>query len=494
MSEEIKRSVFDIFKQQTQTYEEACKKRDSEQLSKKIERFRVAEDGEYEVRVLPLAPYLDENDNPIEGKEVRKGYEYPVQQQFITIKTPAKGKKKAGKINIPVVRATQKGVDLPVDIIDEYVKIAKDYGEDIAEKIGKNSYSGGLKWNFQHAMYVLDVNKNRKGPLLYTCSGAQYHGIDEEKFSIWNQLRKSRPNRPDICPLCSFTNAYTLTIKRGNNNGKTEYKFSINALGEEDNLNESELNALVAAPRIPDEIYRYTRYQFEATLAFLQQYDEMLDIDVCAQEDFQTAVEQLRAALSKDDTSHFSMDSAGDSKDNKSKSTDITLDLLWDELDYIEEQGLDKTSDEYKELREKIGQYIQDHDLDMRVSHSKSNTQLLNDIEELEGNNAQTASKKEVEKPKEEAAPAPRKRQALVEEEETEEQPAEEEPKDEPEPEAEKEAEEGPVRRPRRQRPVDDDDEEESKPAETKEEEQPKEGAPESEEEEETPRRRRRLR
>lgn len=489
-------SVFDIFAQTRQTYEEALKKRESEQTIKKIERFRVSEDGEYKVRVLPLAPICDENNVPLEKDKQREGYEFPVQQQFITIKVPAKGKKKASKLSIPVVRTTQKGVNLPVDLIDEYVKIAKDYGDDIADKIAGNNYSGGLKWNFQHAMYVLDINKNRKGPLLYTCSGSQYHAIEDEKFNIWNQLRESRPDRPGVCPLCDFTNAYTLTIKRSNNNGKTEYKFSINALGSEDKLSEAELSTLFNTSRISDEIYRYTRYQFEATLVFLQQYDELLQIDVCAQEDFQAAVEKLRAALSKDDTSHFSMDSAGEGKDGdgKVKSVEVTLDALWDESDYIDEQGLGKSSDEYKELREKISQYIQDHDLDMRVSHSKVNAQLLQEIEDLENNNAQTASKpvakKEVETPKDDPmddkpadeVPTRRRRTAVPSDEEEQQAEAAPEPKDEPE--AKEETEEQPARA-RRQRPTDD------------EEEQPENGGEEQAAEaatDEAPRRRRRLR
>ena len=58
MSEQIMKSVFEIFAQTQQTYAEAQKKRESEQTVKKIERFRTAEDGEYKVRVLPLAPVL----------------------------------------------------------------------------------------------------------------------------------------------------------------------------------------------------------------------------------------------------------------------------------------------------------------------------------------------------------------------------------------------------------------------------------------------------
>lgn len=470
MSEQIMKSVFEIFAQTQQTYAEAQKKRESEQTVKKIERFRTAEDGEYKVRVLPLAPVLDE-DGKMQEMD-RKGYEYPVQQQFITIKVPAKGKKKASKINIPVVRTTQKGVDLPVDIIDTYVTIAKEYDDEaVTKKVSENGYSGGLKWNYQHAIYVLDCNKNRKGPLLYTCSGAQYHQIEDEKFNIWDQLRENRPERPDECPLSSFTNAYVLTIKRTNNNNKTEYKFSINALGKEDALSESELNALLAASRIPDEIYRYTRYQFEATLVFLQQYDEMLQLDVCEQEDFKAAVEKLRAALPKEDTSHFSLDSADNKAgEGKAKNVEETLDTLWDENDYIEDQGLGRNSNEYMELREKISQYVQDHELDMRISHSKTNAQILSDIEELENNNAQKVSKSADDEnasgdapknddPKDEEIPTRRKRASYQKDEEGDENgQQQEEAHAENNEQPDSEHEEEPARRTRK-RPADDEEE-----------------------------------
>lgn len=386
MSEE-KKLLSSLFAQVQQTYEEAVEKRESEKTSARVDRFRTPEDGEYKVRVLPLAPTLDENGNVVDMP--RKGYEYPVQQQFIKIKLPSKDGKKAKFIQIPVVRTTQKGVDLPVDIIDTYVKIAKEYDdEEVTKKVGENSYSGGLKWNYQHAMYVLDVNKGRKGPLLYTCSGSQYHSLEEEKWNIWNQLKENNVQRDDTCPICGFSSGYILTVKRYEESKQTKYKFSLNAIGGPDSLKEEELNALLKAPRIPDEIYRYTRYQFEATLEFLKQYDETLELDVCQQDDFKEAVEQLRAALPSDDTSHFSLADAGKDKKDSGKSEEITLDSLFAELDAIDQQGLGKKSDEYLELREKITQFVQDNNLDIRFKHSDTCGQILEEIEDLMDNNA----------------------------------------------------------------------------------------------------------
>lgn len=457
---ELKLSMAEIFAQTRQTYKEDEAKRASERISAKIERFRTADDGEYKVRILPLVPNILD-DGTVEKME-RKGFEYPVLQQFIKIKVPKKGSK-GGKndsfINIPIIKATQKGVGLPVDIIDTYVKIAKEFDDfDVIEKITSNSFSGGLKWNYVHAMYVLDLNKNRKGPLLYQCSASQYHSIDDTKKDIWDQLRESQPDREDCDPLSDFTLAYPLGIKRTTENRKTEYSFSIKALGATDPLSENELKALLDAPRIPDEIYRYTRYQFEATLVFLKQYDEKLELNVCEEDDFKEAVEQLRAALSPDDTSHFNIDNVGKDKEGSAKTDEITLNSLFDELDAIAEAP--RTSDEYNELREKITQFVQDNELDIRISHSKSNSQLLDEIEELMSNDKQASidnSSKEEAPEEEEAKPVTHHRSRPVKEEpkdeEQEEAPEEEQSAGDPEPEKE------PERPARRQRPSDDEEE-----------------------------------
>ena len=488
-------SVFDIFKQSAQTYDQALAKYESEKPIKKTERYRISDDGDYLVRILPLCPHIGEDGNPI--KMERTGYEYDVRQQFLKIKLPSKGGSKRGKVvQIPVIQTTQKGVGLPVDLIDTYVKIAKEFDEDgsITKKVTSNGFDGGLKWNWQHAMYLLDLDKKRKGPLLFMSTASQYRSMDDVKRDVWGQLVAVDDNNREQCPLCSIEGAYPLKITRSDNNGKTEYKFSLQTIGKPDSLKQEELKALLDAPRIDDEIYKYTRYQFEATLEFLKQYDEMLDISVCEEEDFKAAVEQLRNALPKEDNSHFDLTKASsDKKDSSSsKSEVVTIDTLWDENDAIESNGLGKDSDEYNELREKIVQFIQDNKLDVRVGHSKSNVQILEDIEDVMENNAAPVSTKEEPKnnDKEEEASADdeKKEEEVPVEEETsrrrrtrpsdEEQPAKTEPAKQEENDDEPEEEQ-----PRRRRPADDDVEKDSAP-----EPQPEEAPAE----EETPRRRRR--
>lgn len=398
MSEETKKmSAFKIFAQTQQTFAEAEEKAKLEAGSPKVERFRIGEDGEYSLRILPLAPNFDENGNilPME----RKGYEYPVHQFFLTIKVPANKGKKAKKISIPVIRATDKEVGYSVDLIDEYLKIAKEmYSDDegLMKVITGNAYSGGLRWNYQHAMMLLDVSSDKeraKGPMLWQCSHSQYKDIDAAKMRLWQELRED--GEQETCPISWFTDAYPVKIIRTNNNNKTEYKVEIGR--KQLDVKEEEADKLLGLPRIPEQIYRYTRYQMEATLEFLKQYDEEHQMEVCNEPDFKEAVEKLKGELSPEDTSHFTLNGAG-TKDNG--KDEVTIDSLWSEYDYITDQDLSEKSDEYQELREKIRQFIEDNELDVRISRSKNNQQLLEEVED-----AWEDKKKEVKKEEPEEAP-----------------------------------------------------------------------------------------
>lgn len=57
---------------------------------------------------------------------------------------------------------------------------------------------------------------------------------------------------------------------------KTEYIISIDNESDALPLSREELTALLAAPRIPEVIYRYTRYHLGATVEFLKQCDTVL--------------------------------------------------------------------------------------------------------------------------------------------------------------------------------------------------------------------------
>lgn len=417
MSEEKRKlSAFEAFQQTQLTFAEAEEKAKQEAGAPKVDRFRIGEDGEYQIRVLPLAPNFDEQGNilPME----RKGYDYAVHQFFLGIKVPNKNKKgKPKKISIPVVRTTDKEVGYSVDLLDTYVKIAKEmYADDepIMKLLSSSSYEGGIRWNYQHAIMVLDVSSDKeraKGPQVWQCSHSQYKDLDAAKMRLWAELKADEGQ--DTCPISGFANAYPVKVIRKTESNKTDYTIEIGR--RKLDIQEAEAEKLLDLPRLPELLYRYTRYQMEATLVFLKQFDEEHEMEVCKEPDFIEAVETLKGELPADDTSHFDLANATGKDSDKDE---VTLNSLYAEYDAIVDQGLNEKSDEYQELREKIRQFIETKELDVRISRTKNNIQLLEEIEEtLESEQNQP---KEESKPASAPAPAAHRRAPKPKQEEPE--------------------------------------------------------------------------
>ena len=380
MSEEVRKlSAFEAFQQSQQTYDEAEAKAKQEAGTPKVERFRIGEDGEYTIRILPLAPNFDDAGNILPMD--RKGYEYSVHQYFLTIKVPSKKGGKSKKLSIPVIRTTDKEVGYSVDLLDTYVKIAKEMyadDEDLIKFLTGSSYEGGIRWNYQHGIMVLDLTSDKtraKGPQIWQCSHSQYKDIDAAKMRLWKELREE--DGQETCPISGFVNAYPIKVIRKTDK-KTEYTIEIGR--KKADISESEAMSLLELPRIPELLFRYSRYHMEATLAFLQQFDEDHDMEVCKESDFIEAVEKLKGELPADDNSHF--DIASSASKSNGKEEEVTISSLWAEYDNIVDQDLNEKSDEYQDLREKIRQFIEDNELDVRISRAKNNQQLLEEIDE----------------------------------------------------------------------------------------------------------------
>ena len=455
-----KLSAFEAFAQTQISYTEAEEKAKLEAGSPKVARYRIGEDGEYTIRILPLAPTFDENGNILPMD--RKGYDYPVHQQFISIMVPGKKGGKKKKISIPVIRTTDNEVGYSVDIIDTYVKIAKEMysdDKDLMELINNSNYYGGLKWSYQHAIMVLDLMNDKeraKGPQLWQCSHSQYRDLDGAKMRLWRELRAD--GEQETCPISWFTGAYPVKVVRETDKNNTSYNFEIGRKVVD--VKEEEAQALLDLPRIPEQIYRYTRYQFEATVEFLKQYDELHEMEVCQEPDFLEAVEKLKGELPQDDNSHFDIATASQS----SEKEEVSINSLWADYDAIADQGLGEKSDEYQELREKIRQFIEDQELDVRISRSKNNQQLLEEIEDAL-DDKERKPKKEV---KEEAPAKPSRAARAARPKADDDEPSDEEDggepetkpeqEQEPEPEPEPEKKPEPAARPRRPRPTDDEE------------------------------------
>ena len=375
-------SVEEMFLKSQESYEEAQLRAQEENKSfARTEFFRMDKFGVYRLRVLPIAPNQD-------GTPSRPGYEFPVHQLLLELEKPGNGAKNS-KMYVTVTRATDAGYS--VDPIETYRKLAvataKDVGDEkLAEKIDGGSFGGGLKYSYGHCLYVYDLSERGKGLQMMTLSHAQFKELDERKFKLWQKKLQKNPSYP--CPISSVREAYPVEIEKRKNGAKTEYIISIDNESDALPLTREELTALLAAPRIPEVIYRYTRYHLGATVEFLKQCDALYGMNLMESEEMKQVVATLASELPKDDTSEFSFDRR--SKDNKENEQNgggqLSIDDLFDRYESLQEQGLGDKTEEGQELRAMIRGYIDQERLSIRVTRSTTNRELLDMIErEIEG-------------------------------------------------------------------------------------------------------------
>lgn len=369
-------SVEDLFLASQETYAQAqLRAQEENKAFARTEFFRMDKLGVYRLRVMPIAPAAD-------GVLARPGYEFPVHQLLLELEKPSTGGK-AAYLYVTVPRATDAGY--PLDLIDIYRKAAvaeaKALGDDkLAEKIGGGSFGGGLKYSYGHALYVLDLDERAKGLQLLTLSHSQFKDLDERKFKLWQKKLAKNPSYP--CPISSIRDAYPVEIEKKKNGGKTEYLVSIDNESDADILSKEELAALMSAPRIPEVIYRYSRYQAEATVEYLKQCDARYGMSLMEGDEMKEAVATLMAALPKEDTSSFSFDKrTKDNKENPAAGA-ATLDDLFERFENLQAEGLGDRTEQGQELRGLIRAYIEQEGLQIRVTRSTSNKDLLEMIEE----------------------------------------------------------------------------------------------------------------
>lgn len=378
--EEMIKSPFDLFADVQETYEEALQKSADESKSfAKTKHFRMDSVGTYSVRILPLAP-VKQPDGTYQLE--RKGYEYPTKTQLLKLTNPNPKSKKDQNFFVTVTQANYVG--LSVDLIDTYIQVAEEkYGDDekLMKKINGSGFEGGLKWSSQRAMYVLDTQKKDEGIQLLTLSYSQYKDLEDRKIAVWEKLRKK--DAKAFCPVSSIQGAYPVEITRKEENKKTTYTFNIDVLADTMPLEETELQALLDAPRLPEILYRYSRFHLEATIEFLKQYDEKNEMDVMSSKTIAEAIEKIKLELPADDKSHFSFDKKErNGEGNENEPEENTIDTLWKRWEDLNERGIGDKSDEGQELRDDIRAFIDDNDLRVRVVRGKSNQDLLEAIED----------------------------------------------------------------------------------------------------------------
>ena len=404
--EEMIKSPFDLFAGVQETYEEAIEKSAQESKSfAKTKHFRMDSAGTYSVRILPLAP-VKQADGTYNLE--RKGYEYPTKTQLLKITNPNSKSKKDQQYFVSVTHADYVG--LSVDLIDTYISVASEkYGDDekLIKKIKGTSFEGGLKWSSQRAMYVIDMDKRSDGIQLLTLSYSQYKDLEDRKIAVWEKLRSKNPKA--FCPVSSIQGAYPVEIARKEENKKTTYTFNIDVLSDVVPLDEGELKALLDAPRIPEVLYRYSRFHLEATIEFLKQYDEKNEMDVMSSKAMQEAIEKIKMELPADDKSHFSFERKDSDAESSNEAEENTIDNLWKRWESLNERGIGDKSEEGQELRDDIRAFIDDNSLSVRVVRGKTNEDLLVAIEDaLEvGKNAQSEEQEQEDEAEEVHAKSP---------------------------------------------------------------------------------------
>lgn len=399
-----------LFQQSGETIEDAKRKAAEEAKKKAMKFFKMDKNDRYLVRILPNAPLINENGELVVGEDGkpkfagdRKSYEYPIQS--LTLGIAGDNKKMR---YVTVVRGKYAG--LPADIVDAYVTAALNKyadSQDICKRIKSNSFSGGLKWDSKRAMYILDMNKPTDGIQILQLSYAQYKELEDRKMSEWAELIKEVPDAS--CPISSIQ-AYPIEIyKKEGEGGKTEYQFTIKTR-RVDNLSEEVLEALIAAPRIPDTIYHYSRYTMEATIEYLKQYDAKHNLSVFDSKEVQDAIEQVKGWLSPDDTSHFSLNGK---EDGKEENIDDMISSFYDKAKVLEKDGLKAGTPEYSQLKNDIREFCDAHNIDVVITRTKSIEAVLADIEdylerEEAGDNDETPEDEpEAEEAGQTPAPAP---------------------------------------------------------------------------------------
>lgn len=149
-----------------------------------------------------------------------------------------------------------------------------------------------------------------------------------------------------------------------------------------DILSKEELTTLLNTPRIPNVIFRYSRYQFGATLEFLKQCDNKYSLQIMDSEEMKEAIEKLYSELSKDDNSEFTFDKRSKDAKENAENNNVSIDILFDKFEDLQEQGLGDKTEEGQELRGLIRSFIEQEHLAIRITRSTSNQELLDTIED----------------------------------------------------------------------------------------------------------------
>lgn len=322
----------------------------------------------YKVRVLPLKPV---------GDSVQKGYTYPVHKMVVSVARNSGTK----PMFVNITRPDYAGIDGDIGRLfrNAVLRLADDTkNKELKEAV--NHGMDGVKYRAKEIMYVIDVDTrvDKDGaPLIQSLelSYTQAKDIRAQVKANWEDANKD--GEKDQCPVSRIKDAYSLNIIKSGAGLETSYSFSLSRKNNE-TLTEEELIKWVGLPTIPEQFYTYTRYQHEALLAYLKQWENDHGLEITSTPEFIEMNERVLSQIPESDKSHFAV---------SEKDSDVTevgsvqLDGLVELLDIIESEGLDeRESEEAGKLRGDIGIFIEENSLKTTITRDKSNKELIDEI------------------------------------------------------------------------------------------------------------------
>lgn len=444
-----------------ESFEEAQARKEKEEAESgnrpDINYFKMDKFADYDIKVFPH--------HPESLKAGSKGYSTPVRQAWLNIVKPGADK----EINVKVFNAKQCGFSedllstykylavgkLKAEIADAKGK-AKEKLEKVLETVDSSGFNGGLRFDFKHLMWILDMQNRDKGLHMFECSNGVFKSLEETKMTIWGKRYKKNKKAP--CPVTGvspdgLSAANIVIIQKLKNGKKTDYKVMLDLEEDMAEFTQEEIKALMAAPKLPSFIY-YNKRSFQATMIFLEQYDAKYNLGVFSSDEFVDVVEKLKAEVDavKDDTSSFDLNSKGKSdgdSDNDTESAEgLKLDDLLDEFDTLVEDGIEDGSDEMNDFRKKLRQYIKQEGISgIKIGRKDATEDVIQKIEDFVEENGERGIVAADDEEEEVADETPANEPDTTEDEEADEDDQEDTDTEDEADEDEEEEEEKPTRR-----------------------------------------------
>lgn len=352
-----------------------------------INYFKILKDefGDFDIRIMPHHP-----ESTAAGA---KGYSEPVKQAWLKI-AKAEGDK---PINVKVFDARTCGFEddlivtfkyLAIGQLKEQLKVATKSKQELIQKdidkIDSNGFNGGLRFDYKHLIWLLNMAKREEGLKLYEASNGVFKSIEEAKMTIWGKRFKKDKAAP--CPISYPFGANNVILSKLKDGKKTKYKAMLDIEEGLIELEAAEIQALMDAPKLTDFAY-YNKRSFEATMIFLEQYSAQYSLDVMSSEKFIEVADKIKAQLDEntEDTSSFDLNgssSSDDSTDSEDAMEGLKFDALATEYDDLIDQEIEDGSDEMKDFRKKLRAYIKQEGSGIKIGAKKATADVLDEIED----------------------------------------------------------------------------------------------------------------